>query len=72
MPFSEDKTQLISGITTALHGLQDTAEGANVRVAQVVIVLDPGPDTEMVRYTWDVQAQKFDIATLEGDDLGSG
>lgn len=71
MAFNEDKAQLVGGgIVAALHNLQTTAGNANVRVQQVVVILDPGTDVEMVQYTWDSEVEKWNIATL-GDDSRS-
>lgn len=70
MAFSDDKTQLVKDIAGVLHNLQSQAAQAAVRVQQVVVILDPGPDTSMVQYTWNPQVGKWDIATL-ADDSGA-
>lgn len=64
MAFPDTKAQLVKDAAQVLHNLQGTAGEAGARVHQVILNINPDGQESLVQYTWDVQAERYDIATL--------
>lgn len=64
MAFPDDQADLLKTAITALHSWQATAGNVDV-VLQSVTMNFPAPDgvVHEVRFTWDAQAERFDISS---------
>jgi hypothetical protein len=67
MPFSDDQADLLKTAITALHSWQaDAAAVTNGPVVLQQVVMNfpgNGEGKREVRFTWDSQAERFDISS---------
>jgi hypothetical protein len=64
MAFSDDQLALLTTARNALRTWQDTAEGVDVTLQQVVMNF-PSPEGKdyAVTFTWDAERELFDISS---------
>lgn len=64
MTFSDDQLALLTTARNALHTWQDTAQGVNVTLQQIVMDF-PSPEGKgySVTFTWDAERELFDISS---------
>ena len=64
MPFSDEQVSLLATAVAALHTWQGTAGQVDVVLQQVTMNFPGNGDgAHEVRFTWDAQAERFDISS---------
>lgn len=63
MAFADDQLALLTTARDALHGWQATAQGVDVTLQQVVMLLPTDNGERRVTFTWNDQAERFDISS---------
>lgn len=63
MSFADDQLALLTTARDALHTWQQTAEGVEVTLQQVVMLLPTNNGERRVTFTWDSNSERFDISS---------
>lgn len=63
MTFADDQLALLTTARDALRGWQDIAQDVGIVLQQIVMLMPTDGEERRVTFTWDSQADRFDISS---------